>query len=111
MSLWAVDSIASQPQVSIVRWKVLEIDDGTRHFVGADERDFSGRVSSAIEIFDRTTMCGRTLSGRVYQLVGGPGRSDDADYVWHHWCVVNEVKTFTDVTPQLLAGVADDSRR
>jgi hypothetical protein len=39
-----------------------------------------------------------------------PGRSDNADYVWQRWCEVNEVKSFSDVTAQVLAGVADDNR-
>ena len=110
MALWSIASVAAEPEVSIARWRVLEIDAGTMHFVGTDERDFSGRVSSAIVAFDYETLCGKTLSGRVYQLVGNPGRSGDADYVWQRWCEVNEVKSFSDVTAQLLAGVADDNR-
>jgi hypothetical protein len=109
MAIWSIASVVSEPEVSIARWKVLEIDDGTRHFVGADERNFSGRVSSAIVSIDYKTLRGRTLSGRVYQLVGKPGQSDDADYVWQRWCVVNEVKSFTDVTERFSVGAADDN--
>lgn len=109
MALWSIASVAAEPEVSLARWRVLEIEDGTRHFVGADERDFSGRVSSAIVAFDQETLRGRTLSGRVYQLIGNPGRSDNADYVWQRWCEVNDVKSFSDVTGQLLGGVADDN--
>ncbi|RQX90803.1 hypothetical protein [Burkholderia stagnalis] len=110
MALWNFGPVAAEPEVSIARWRVLEIDDGTRHFVGADERDFSGRVSSAIVAFDCETLRGKTLSGRTYQLVGNPGRSDNGDYVWQRWCELNEVKSFSDVTAQFLAGVADDNR-
>ncbi|WP_080431611.1 hypothetical protein [Burkholderia ubonensis] len=110
MALWKIGPVAVEPEVSIARWRVLEIDDGTRHFVGADERDFSGRVSSAIVAFDYETLRGKTRSGRAYQLVGNPGRSDNADYVWQRWCEVNEVKSFSDVTAQFFAGVADDNR-
>ncbi|ABK06970.1 conserved hypothetical protein [Burkholderia cenocepacia HI2424] len=110
MALWNIASVMSQPEVSIARWRVLEIDAGTRHFVGADERDFSGRVSSAIVAFDYKMLRGRTRSGRVYQLVGLPGHSTNADYVWQHWCAINDVKSFSDVTKQLLAGIADDNR-
>ena len=110
MALWSIGSLASEPEVAIANWRVLEIDAGTRHFVGADERDFSGRVSSSIVAFDRETLRGQTLSGRIYQLVGNPGRSDNADYVWQRWCEVNEVRSFSDVTAQLLRGVADDNR-
>ncbi|SFT95543.1 hypothetical protein [Paraburkholderia aspalathi] len=109
MALWTIGSLASEPAVFISRWRVLEIDAGTRHFVGADKRNLNGRVSSAIVAFDNKQLRGRTLSGRVYQLLGSPGRSDNADYVWRRWCVVNEVKSFSDVTSQLLAGGPDDN--
>ncbi|ABO53188.1 hypothetical protein KTE13_20345 [Burkholderia multivorans] len=107
MPLWNTAPVASQPEVSIASWRVLEIDAGTRHFVGTDERDLSGRVSSAIIEFDHTTLRGRTLSGRIYQLVGKPGQSANADYVWQSWCSVNEVKSFSDVTKQLIASAVD----
>lgn len=109
MAVWSVASVATEPKISIARWRVIEIIDGTRHFVGVDERDLSGRVSSAIVAFDHENLCGQTLSGRVYQLVGNPGRSENADYVWHRWCEVNEVKSFSDVTAQIFGGVADDN--
>ncbi|MHB9838296.1 hypothetical protein Q8F57_026070 [Paraburkholderia terrae] len=109
MALWNIAPVTSEPEVSIARWRVLQIHDGTKHFVGASERDFSGRVSSGIVAFDSKTRRGRTLSGRVYQLVGSPGQSADADYVWQQWCLVNEVKSFTDVTVQFLGGAADDN--
>lgn len=104
MALWSIASVAAEPEVSIARWRVLEINDGTRHFIGVDERDLSGRVSSAIVAFDHETLRGQTLSGRVYQLIGTPGRSDNADYVWERWSALNEVESFSDVTKQLFAG-------
>ncbi len=107
MPIWSIASIAMEPEVSLVRWRVLEIDDGTRHFVGLNNRDLSGRVSSAIVAFDLAAQRGKTLSDRVYQLVGDPGHADNADYVWQAWCVVNQVKSFTDVTKQVLLGAAD----
>jgi hypothetical protein len=110
MTVWSIGSVDSEPEVSIARWKVIEIDAGTRHFVGLDERDLTGRVSSAIVAFDHETLRGKTLSGRVYQLVGSPGTSDNADYVWQRWCEVNEVRSFSDVSAQLLGGVSDDNR-
>ncbi|OXI92266.1 hypothetical protein CFB48_37240 [Burkholderia sp. AU33647] len=109
MALWKIGPVAAEPEVSIVRWRVLEIDGGTRHFVGADERDFSGRVSSPIVAFDHRTLRGKTQSGRVYQLVGQPGRSDNADYVWQCWCEGAGVESISDVTNEFLAGVVDDN--
>ncbi|AZU58145.1 hypothetical protein DOT66_24130 [Ralstonia pseudosolanacearum] len=109
MAIWNIPSVTADPEVSIGRWRVLEVEDGTRHFVGADERDFSGRVSSAIVAFDNKTLRGKTTSGRIYQLVGNSGRSEDADYVWQRWCDVNHVRSFSDVTAQFVKGVADDN--
>ncbi|MBB5442054.1 MULTISPECIES: hypothetical protein [unclassified Paraburkholderia] len=108
MPIWSIGPVESEPEVSIARWKVIEIDAGTRHFVGLDERDLTGRVSSAIVAFDHSRLCGRTLSGRVYRLIGNPGQADNVDYVWQQWCIVNEVASFSDVTPQLLVGAGDD---
>ncbi len=110
MALWRIGPVAAEPEVSIVSWRVLEIDGGTRHFVGADKRDLSGRVSSPIVAFDHHTLRGKTQSGRVYQLVGKPGRSDNADYVWQRWCEGVEVKSVSDVTHEFLVGVVDDDR-
>ncbi|WP_322046646.1 hypothetical protein [Paraburkholderia sp. J67] len=109
MPIWNIASVATEPEVSLLRWRVLEIDDGTRHFVGLDDRNFTGRVSSAIVAFDLATQRGKTLSNRVYQLVGDPGHADNADYVWQEWCAVNQVKSFSDVTKQLLLGAVDDA--
>ncbi|UXU92108.1 hypothetical protein [Burkholderia sp. S-53] len=98
------------PDVSISNWRIFETDAGTRHFVGADTLDFTGRVSSAITIFNRVALCGQTRSGRVYQLVGQRGWSSDAKYVWKRWCEVNEVKSYSDVTSKLLAEADADDR-
>lgn len=107
MPIWKIGSVAEAPSVSLLQWRILETDDGTRHFVGSDKRDFTGRVSSAIQQFDPGNLRGETQSGRIYQLVGGAGYSDNGDYVWKNWCRVNDVKSYTDVTEQLLAGAGD----
>lgn len=104
MTLWNIGPVSLEPEVSITRWRVFEVDGGAKHFVGADERNFSGRVSSEIVAFDCEARRGRTVSGRVYQLIGSPGRTDDADYVWRNWCIVNGVKSFIDVTRQVVPG-------
>ena len=54
----------------LVRWRILEATFGaegelpTRHFVGADARDETGRVSSSILELDVVTRRGLSLSGR-----------------------------------------------
>ncbi|WP_185642720.1 hypothetical protein [Burkholderia sp. Bp9140] len=110
MPIWRLPSVEEVPDVSISSWRIFEIDAGTRHFVGADTLDFTGRVSSAITIFDPVTLRGQTRSGRVYQLVGKDGWSIDAEYVWKRWCDVNEVRSYSDVTSKLLAEADVDDR-
>jgi hypothetical protein len=107
MPIWTIASVTTEPQVTLSRWRILETEEGTRHFVGADARDFTGRVSSAIVVFDPPALRGQTISGRIYQLIGEPSWSSDADYVWSLWCRVNNVPSHNDVTKQLLRGVGD----
>jgi hypothetical protein len=109
VTLWKVASIAEEPEVRISRWRIIEISAGTKHFVGVDQLDLSGRFSSAIVVFDSQMLRGQTVSGRVYQLMGVPGRSDNADYVWQQWCAINEVESFSDVTGKLFVGLPDDN--
>ncbi|UKD16857.1 hypothetical protein L3V59_40030 [Burkholderia aenigmatica] len=109
MPIWTIASVTTEPQVTLSRWRILETEEGTRHFVGADTRDFTGRVSSAIVVFDPHTRRGQTISGRIYQLIGEPSWSSDADYVWGQWCRVNSVQSHVDVTKQLLGGVANEN--
>jgi hypothetical protein len=109
MPIWQIGPVADAPAVSLLEWRILETDDGTRHFVGSDERDMTGRVSSAIMLFDGALLRGETQSGRVYQLLGSAGFSSNGDYVWQTWCKVNDVNSYTDVTQLLLSEVSDDS--
>ncbi|MBU9517615.1 hypothetical protein KTE45_03950 [Burkholderia multivorans] len=108
MPIWKIAAVSDEPGVSLIRWSILETDDGTRHFVGIDERDSTGRVSSQVVTFDRLALRGETQSGRVYQLIGQPGWSSNAEYVWKCWCEVHGVPSYTDVTKQLLVGGTGD---
>ncbi|MFM0029717.1 hypothetical protein PQR70_26115 [Paraburkholderia madseniana] len=106
MPLWSLASVEDEPSVTLISWSILEIDAGTRHFVGTDPFDFSGRVSSAVVSFDREHLKGQTQSGRIYQLARDRGFSSNAQYVWARWCEINEVSSYKDVTDQVLAGYA-----
>nr|WP_230947251.1 hypothetical protein [Burkholderia cepacia] len=108
MPIWTLPSSDEAPDITLSSWRIFEIDAGTRHFVGVDVLDFTGRVSSAITTFDRATLRGRTQSRRVYQLVGQDGWSLDAEYVWKRWCELNDVKSYSDVTLRLVAGTGKD---
>lgn len=98
MPIWQSAPVAIDPQLTLTSWQILETDSGTRHFIGADVRDGTGRVSSAISQFDAAACKGVTESGRVYQLRGPSAHCEDAHYVWQRWCKWNGVVEFTDVT-------------
>jgi ATP-dependent Lon protease len=105
MPVFAVAPVHEEPEETISRWSVREAQfdaphDQSRHLVGYVARKGKGRVTSAIQSFDRDTMRIQTRSGRVYQLAGPPGFDPDAEYVWAHWKALNQVRDETDVTPE-----------
>ena len=102
MTVWNVASVNGEPEIVLVRWRVMETDTGERHLVGARD-DFTGRVSTAITKFDPLRMVATTESGRIYQLRGAPGHNADAQYVWEQWCLGNGVRKSSDVTTAVYA--------
>ncbi len=100
MPLWKAAPVDAQPEMHLLRWQVFETDHAGRHFIGWSQEERSGRVSSAILEYDPLQKRGKTLSGRIYQLEGPPGRDEDALYVWEHWHRVNGVTCVTDVTSE-----------
>lgn len=106
MPVWKVSPVESEPDMTLVRWRIFETPSGDRHFVGLRADDLTGRVSTVIRILDLSKRRGLTSSGRTYGLKGGPGVSADADYIWNAWCRVNGIDKFTDVTANLLSGSA-----
>lgn len=107
-SYWKAAPVEVEPQKWLEAWQVVKVvkSDGFEdrfglHFVGRNCREFNGAVSSKIEQFDPKTLRGITNSGRVYQLVGLPGYSSDAQYVLDCWCNANRVET-TDATDEFV---------
>lgn len=105
MPIFGVAPIDQEPEETMVFWSVREVtfDQGTdrsQHLVGYIQRKGIGRVTSAIQEFDRNTMTIKTLSGRIYHLEGHPGFNSGAEYVWSHWKSFNGAKDETDVTNQ-----------
>ncbi len=107
MSIWKPLPVSELSMIPLSRWRIFELVDGTRHFVGVDMWDRSGRVSSPIITFDRVTMRGTTHTGRIYELVGKPGEAIQAEYVLKRWCELYEVTSYADVTQRLLDGAED----
>jgi hypothetical protein len=109
MPVWALSPVSSEPCIRLLEWRIFEIlPQDTRHFVGLNAIDRTGRVSSAIETFDSGTSQGTTRSGRIYTLVGEGGYADDAQYVWNRWCSANGVKICVDVTDMVNSWDAHD---
>lgn len=94
MNMWAVRSVAEQPEIELARWRVFEVG-GKRVFFGYSLTTGSGRRSSAIVSFDLRQLKAVTASGRVYRLVGPPGYDDDAQYLLE---LSSLAAKYTDVT-------------
>ena len=86
------------------RWRVMDVvsKDGTRsrHIWGHDVANDTGRASSGIKEFDIEAMTVTTHSGRVYTLVGAPGKARSGERAWQDWCSVNGVVSAVDVTAE-----------
>lgn len=108
MPIWRPRPASVIPRIPLSRWRIFETEDGSRHFVGVDMFDSSGRVSAPIVAFDRLALEGTTQTGRIYELVGRSGSSSNVDYVWMRWCELYEVTSYTDVTERLLDGADND---
>jgi hypothetical protein len=93
---WAVKPVTAQPSLTLVRWQVMQLPSGDRHFVGYALEAREGRTSSAVKSLDVTTMRGVTSGGRVYELRGKPDWDGDAETVWRAWCRINEAQTYED---------------
>lgn len=102
-SIWETPPVSIQPSVRLTRWSVKETQTGERHFVGYNIDDNEGRASTAIRSFDSCTARGITASGRIYQLVGPPGRDPDGDWVWTQWATARKT-VWRDVTADFIVG-------
>ncbi|MGZ4955092.1 MAG: AAA family ATPase [Methylobacter sp.] len=105
MPIFSVAPVHEEPEETIICWSVREAlfndsHDKSRHLIGYIPRKGKGRVTSAIQSFDRETMRIKTTSGRIYQLEGQPGFDPDAEYVWTQWKALNEVRDEDDVTQE-----------
>jgi hypothetical protein len=105
MPIWRVTPVTEMPTSTLASWRVFQTETGERHLCGYASREREGRVTSAIATFDPATASAITSTGRVYQLVGPPGRDADAVYVLQYWLVVNRVQSIDDVTEEVWAAI------
>lgn len=105
--IWSIGPVTAVSGVKLLGWRVFEVQQAghpgrTRHFVGSTGWHFDGQVSSAIVRYDPATRCGKTESGRVYQLVGpGSGIGMNASYVWNAWLSKCSATVAVDVTAEI----------
>ena len=102
--IWKTKPVASQPRLRLSSWRIMRTERGEIHFIGYAVDNHEGRVSTAIESLDLAARTGVTRSGRLYELIGEPGRDPDADYVWAMWARANGVIRAKDMTAELLSG-------
>lgn len=103
--IWKTPAVEEQPTITLLRWSIWEASRRgvvSRHFVGWNQGDGEGRVSSPIVKCDPLTRRGTTESGRVYALVGPPGMDSDAVYVWQRWQEINHARKVMEVTDEAI---------
>lgn len=116
-NIWSASSVKTEPEKWLDNWQVYKTIKANikpeffgYHFVGHDVRGGHGAVSSKIDRFDPIKMCGVTLSGRVYQLIGMPGVNQDAQYTLNGWIQRNEV-VMEDATEEFVLHYKIDLER
>jgi hypothetical protein len=92
--------VSDVPVIELRDWRVFELPDGDRHFVGWNLTESSGRTSSKIIEYNKETKTGITRSGRCYKLIDDSGINLDAMYVWEAWKHINGIDDATDVSDE-----------
>jgi hypothetical protein len=104
MPLWKPRPVEEQPNLTLIRWRIMLLHDGEHHFVGrVVENPGEAKVTSELKAFDIATLRGTTATGRVYQLLGPPGHDGDAKYVWERWRRAYQLTDFIDVSDGVYA--------
>ncbi|MFM0152890.1 hypothetical protein [Paraburkholderia sediminicola] len=88
MPLQASVSVEVGLGAALLRWKIVDVDAGTRHSARSDSLAFIGNVSSAVVEFDTAEMDQVSRSGGIYKLLGNAGDSKHANHVLDSWWVV-----------------------
>lgn len=94
-----------EPEEIMILWSVYEITDTENkyhHLVGYVPDRQTGRVTSAIQHFDKDSMRLKTSSGRIYKLDGQPALKGEMQPVWDQWKEQYNIENDVDVTHQYL---------
>jgi len=84
-SVWSVASVSEEPAVVITGWFVVRMPTGYCHLAGRNARAHESRVTTAVVSLGPEERQVVTTSGRLYELVGPPGRDLDAMWVVGSW--------------------------
>ena len=88
----AMEPVSVQPVSYMDYWQLIQVthQDGqrSRHLFG--RADNEGRVCSDIVAFDLKTITATTKSGRLYKVMGPPGRDADAVWIYDQWATHNK---------------------
>ncbi|WP_227814120.1 hypothetical protein [Nitrogeniibacter aestuarii] len=104
MPIWGTTDVELQPELILISWSIMLVNGVDWHFVGYAPQNYEGRTSSRIEEFDLANHVGRSKSGRLYRLNGGPGYNSDAEYTFRRWCDINSVQSVEEITDRVLSG-------
>jgi hypothetical protein len=99
--LWHVPAVDAQAEVTLIRWRVIEVPQGERFLVGYCVERGEGRVSTSLLGVDVSQMVCNTASGRVYQLEGEPGVDPDGDFVWRAAMRARKIESWTDMSSDI----------
>lgn len=100
------DEVENQPQVDIMTWSIHGVsfhnENEVVHLLTGFVLDKKWRVTTAIQHFDSDSKKITTSSGRVYNLVGRPAGSKDAELglAWQAWKLTNHISSDVDVTDE-----------
>jgi hypothetical protein len=107
MPLWKPRPVEEQPNLALIRWRIMLLHDGEHQFVGrVVENPGESKITSELKAFDIAQMRGTTATGRVYQLQGPPSHDSHAKYVWERWRRAYQLTgaDFGDVCEAVYAG-------
>ena len=105
MGIWGTLPTSAQPELTLVRWRVFEIEDGAWHLVGFCIENHEGRVSSPVTGIDPVAAAATTYTGRTYRLDGPPGHDGHGDYVWSRWLAGYNTVVAHDRTDEVYAEI------
>lgn len=101
-----LEPVHQPPRLLLSRWAAFEVripqlSVATVHLVGMRDAGRVARVTSPVAQVATDTSRARTVSGRIYDLVGDAGLSNEAATFWRQWLHHWDGVVLSDVTSTL----------